>query len=127
MIRKRQERQSGSNKQTAFRIRGGPVNEEKIERYMRDHPKQLAIDDDIDMDRNVSPAGVILSSQDLDELSNARIDTPAGISYYTPSDTGPLTPREAPSPQTSLKPRSNTDPQHSAYSQVILNVMEWSL
>jgi hypothetical protein len=61
MVRKRQERQSGSNKQTAFRIRGRPVNDEKIERYMRDHPKQFATDDDIDMDRNTNPAGMILS------------------------------------------------------------------
>jgi hypothetical protein len=61
MISKRQERQSESNKQTTFRIRGRPVNEEKIERYMRDHPKQLATDDDIDMERNMSPAGMILS------------------------------------------------------------------
>ena len=58
MIRKRQERESESNKLTAFRIRGRLVNEEKIERFMRDHPKQLATDDDVDMDRNMSPAGM---------------------------------------------------------------------
>lgn len=61
MIKKRQERESESNKQTAFRIRGRPVNEEKIERYMRDHPKQLATDDDIDMERDMSPAGMLPS------------------------------------------------------------------
>lgn len=49
----------------------------------------------------------------LDALFNPRIDTPAGISYYTPSDTGPLTPQEAPTLQTGLRPRSDMDPQQS--------------
>jgi hypothetical protein len=67
MIRKRQERESESNKKTAFRIRGRPVDEEKIERYMRDHPKQLPINDHIDMDidRNMSLAGMIASISSL--------------------------------------------------------------
>jgi hypothetical protein len=111
MVRKREERQSESNKQTGFRVRGRPVKEEKIQRYMRDRPKELAAaandDDDVDMDRNMSPA-----------------DTPAGISYYTPSDTGPFSPQEASSPQTSLRPHSDTDLQHSANSQVNLTFIE---
>jgi hypothetical protein len=61
MIWKREERQSESNKQTAFRLRGRPVNEMKIERYVRDHQKQLATDNDIDMDRNMSMASMIIS------------------------------------------------------------------
>jgi hypothetical protein len=98
MIRKRQERESESNKKTAFRIRGRPVDEEKIERYMRDHPKQLPINDHIDMDidRNMSLA-----------------DTPAGIIYYTPSDTEPLAQKESPSLLTSLRPCSDVGPQNS--------------
>jgi hypothetical protein len=61
MIWKREERQSESNKQTAFRLRGRPVNEMKIERYVRDHQKQLATDNDVDMDRNMSMASMIIS------------------------------------------------------------------
>jgi hypothetical protein len=61
MIWKREERQSESNKQTAFRLRGRPVNERKIERYVRDHPKQLATGDSVDMDRNMSMASMIAS------------------------------------------------------------------
>jgi hypothetical protein len=61
MIRKREERQSKSNKETAFRIRGRPVNVEKIERYTRDHPRQFASDNDIGMDQNMDPAGMIHS------------------------------------------------------------------
>jgi hypothetical protein len=59
MVRKREERQSETNKQTGFRVRGRPVKEEKIQRYIRDHPKELA-DANVDMDLNMSPAGMIL-------------------------------------------------------------------
>jgi hypothetical protein len=60
MVRKREERQSETNKQTGFRGRGRPVKEVKIQRYIRDREKELA--DDVDMDRNMSPAGMILST-----------------------------------------------------------------
>jgi hypothetical protein len=65
MVRKREERQSESNKQTGFRVRGRPVKEEKIQRYISNRPKELAAAaaaDDVDMDRNMSPAGMILST-----------------------------------------------------------------
>lgn len=100
MIKKREERQSGTNKQTGFRVGGRLVKEEKIQRYIRDHPKDLT-DDDVDMDRNLSPA-----------------DTPARISYYTPSDTGPLSPQVPRSSQTSLRPHSDIDPRRSVNSQL---------
>jgi hypothetical protein len=129
MVRKREERQSESNKQTGFRVRGRPVKEEKIQRYISNRPKELAAAaaDDVDMDRNMSPAGMILSTGRLlwiNYLMRSRIDTPAGISYYTPSDTGPLPPQEASSPQTSLRPHSDTDAQHSANYQVNINFIE---
>lgn len=66
MIRKREERQAESNKQTAFRIRGRPVNEEKIERYIRDHPKQFSTDNDVDVEQDSSPAGVFSVSEPKD-------------------------------------------------------------
>jgi hypothetical protein len=64
MVRKREERQSETNKQTGFRVRGRPVKEEKIQRYIRDREKELAdaAAADVDMDRNMSPAGIILST-----------------------------------------------------------------
>jgi len=58
MIRKRHGREKESNKQTSFLIRGHPVNDEKIERYIKGHPKNLATDDGNDMDRNVAPEGM---------------------------------------------------------------------
>jgi hypothetical protein len=38
IIRKQQKRRSESNKRSAFRIRGRPVNPERIDRYIREHP-----------------------------------------------------------------------------------------
>ncbi len=68
MIRKRQEREKESNKQASFLIRGHPVNDEKIERYMKGHPKNLATDDGNDMDENLALAGMTPFIKSLIEI-----------------------------------------------------------
>ena len=45
MIRKQKEREAGEGKETAFNLRGRPVDQSKIERYKRDH----GIDEDVVM------------------------------------------------------------------------------
>jgi hypothetical protein len=37
MIRKQKQREAGEGKETAFNLRGRPVDQSKIERYKRDH------------------------------------------------------------------------------------------
>lgn len=83
MIQKQKEREAGEGKQTGFKLWGRPVDQSRIERYKRDH----GINEDAAMSEDAAP-------------------TPAGLTYYTPADTGPaiyMSP-EAPSSQTSSTP-----------------------
>lgn len=90
MIKIRQKRK-WENKQTAFRVRKRPVNPEKIKRYMRDHPiPAFGANKDGNMDGRMDSAA-----------------TPAAISYYTPSATGPLTPYDGLSPPAAGSPQSS--------------------
>jgi hypothetical protein len=61
IVRKQQERDA-ENKSTAFRVRGRPVNPEKINRYMKDHPMQsVSANKDKNRDSNISSAGTFPS------------------------------------------------------------------
>jgi hypothetical protein len=57
MIRRQQQRLREENKQTAFELRGRPVNQEKIDRYKRDH----AVKDDDEAYQTMEGAGKSLS------------------------------------------------------------------
>jgi hypothetical protein len=59
MIRKQQIRtqQSNGKKRSAFRIRGRPVNPEKINRYIKEH--LTCADDERKTDWNIGLAGII--------------------------------------------------------------------
>ncbi|KAE8454659.1 hypothetical protein EG329_000282 [Mollisiaceae sp. DMI_Dod_QoI] len=96
MIRKREERASISNKASAFRVRKRPVPEAKITRYIHEHPKRPSSDGDVDVDMDGDSAA-----------------TPAGLSVYTPSNTGPRTPTAAPSPQGISNEYTAASPQRS--------------
>jgi len=61
IIRKQQERDA-ENKSSAFRVRGRPVDPEKINRYMKDHPMQsVSANKDKNRDPNIGSAGTFLS------------------------------------------------------------------
>jgi hypothetical protein len=59
MIRKQQERALTSHKASAFRVRKRPVSQEKINRYINEHPKQPGSHDDLDVDMNIDLVGMI--------------------------------------------------------------------
>jgi hypothetical protein len=60
MIRKTRERALEGNRQSAFRVRGRPVNPGKISRYMRDHHLQSnGVNMNSNMDCIMEPAGMI--------------------------------------------------------------------
>ena len=103
MIRKQRERALTKNKASAFRVRKRPVNQEKINRYISEHLKHAGSNDDLDIDMDIDSAGIIAAifskHATIDDTNNECIVAPAGISVYTPSDTGPRTPLEASSPQ----------------------------
>jgi hypothetical protein len=100
MIRKQRERALTTNKASAFRVRKRPVKQEKINRYIAEHPGS---NNDVDIDMDIDSGGITtaISSKHatIDDANNKCIVTPAGISVYTPSDTGPRTPLPASSPQ----------------------------
>jgi hypothetical protein len=62
MIRKQKERAMASNKASAFRVRKRPVNQEKINRYINEHPKRSGSNDDSDVEFNIDSAGMIAAS-----------------------------------------------------------------
>jgi hypothetical protein len=103
MIRKQRERELTKNKASAFRVRKRPVNQEKINRYISEHLKRPGSNDDLDIEMEIDSAGIIASifskNATIDDANNKCIVTPAGVSVYTPSDTGPRTPLAAASPQ----------------------------
>ncbi|KAF4628664.1 hypothetical protein G7Y89_g9490 [Cudoniella acicularis] len=99
MIRKQQER-ALQKKGTAFRVRKRPINPEKINRYIKEHPERPGPHDNLDVDINIESAA-----------------TPAGISVYTPSNTGPRTPLAAPSPQEISNGYTVASPQHTFSSE----------
>jgi len=57
MIKKQEERELKSNKHTAFRHRGRPVDPKKLERYKKHRQKELAEDQDADIDRDEIAGG----------------------------------------------------------------------
>ena len=101
MIRKQRERALTKNKASAFRVKKRPVNQEKINRYISGHQRPGS-NDDLDIDMDVDQAGMIaaifVKHATIDDANHKCIATPAGISVYTPSDTGPRTPLAASSP-----------------------------
>jgi hypothetical protein len=61
IVRKEEER-AASNKQSDFRLRGRPVNPEKITRYIKEHPELAASANDmvdvmVDVDGAITSAG----------------------------------------------------------------------
>ena len=102
MIRKQRERALTKNKASAFRVRKRPVNQEKINRYISEHLKHAGSNDDLDIDMDIDSAGITIAISSkyamIDNANKKCIVTPAGISVYTPSDTGPRTPLAASSP-----------------------------
>jgi hypothetical protein len=97
IIRKQRDRALTKNKASAFRVRKRPVNQEKINRYISEHLNDLDIDMDIDSAGII--AAIFSKHATIDDANNKCIVTPAGISVYTPSNTGPRTPLAASSPQ----------------------------
>lgn len=111
MIKIQQKREL-EKKRTAFRVRKRPVNLEKIKRYMRDYPTlAFGANKDENMDGNMDG--------NIDATA-----TPGAVSYYTPSETGPLTPQEAPSPYVTANPESSCsyqNPQGYSYELDVLD------
>ncbi len=98
MIRKQKEREIEQRKETAFMLRGRPVDQAKIDRYIRDHD----IDEDVVMGGDASPAGIfLLAGKLIDAWTDEATATPADITYYTPADTG-----AAMSPEASIQDES---------------------
>lgn len=87
MIRIRQERKMTDNKETAFLLRGRPVNDAKIDRYEKEHG-------DMDVDMGEIP-----------------MPTPSDISFTTPKNAVSPTPQDAPSPQSISKPKAGAIPE----------------
>jgi hypothetical protein len=58
MIRKQQER-ALTNKASAFRVRKRPDNQEKINRYINEHPKRPGSNNDSDVDIYIDSAGML--------------------------------------------------------------------
>ncbi|PVH71368.1 hypothetical protein DL98DRAFT_596999 [Cadophora sp. DSE1049] len=90
-----------SGKQSAFRVRKRPVPPGKISRYIKEHRKEIILDNESNVGGSKSPAA-----------------TPGAISCYTPSETGPVTPHAAPCPLASLSPQpsfSHQGPHSSSY------------
>ena len=125
MIRKQRERALTKNKASAFRVRKRPVTQEKINRYISEHLKRPDSNDDLDIDMDIDSAGMIaaifLKRATIDDANYKCIATPAGISVYTPSDTGLRTPLAASSPQGSLN--GYTSASHNFYFLPKINML----
>jgi hypothetical protein len=117
MIRKQRERALTENKASAFRVRKRPVNQEKINRYISEHLKRPGSNNDLDIDIDINSAGMIaaifVKHATIDDANGKCIATPAGISVYTPSNTGSRTPLAASSPQGSSN--GDTSASHNLY------------
>jgi hypothetical protein len=60
IIRKQQERALTKNKASAFRVRKRPVTQEKINRYIYEHPRQFdSNNEDLDVEMNMASASMI--------------------------------------------------------------------
>jgi len=94
MIRIRRERKTTSNKETLFFLRGRPVNEEKIDRYEKEHPAETVADGDMDVD--------------MDETS---VPIPSDISFHTPKRAVSPTLQETPNSHIIPKPEAGAIPE----------------
>lgn len=66
MIRKQQKRKLESNKRSTFRVRKRPVNPEKINQYIKEHPMQLIGENkDRNIDGNIGSAGMVPATSRL--------------------------------------------------------------
>lgn len=125
MIRKQRERALTRNKASAFRVRKRPVNQEKINRYISEHLKRPGSNNDLDIDMDIDSAGMIgarfVKHATIDNANGKCIATPAGISVYTPSNTGPRTPLATSSPQGSSN--GDTSASHNLYFLPKINML----
>jgi hypothetical protein len=107
MLKKQKERQVESSKETAFILRGRPVDQAKIDRYKKDHATELGENSDVDIDINPSPKRTfnISLSKVLWIALTLSIATPADIKYYTPADTSSTLSQHSSSPTTETPPQ----------------------